>query len=105
MTHHQSALSTLITEVLGDPDTAGDILRRMLEAAMQDAINAEAAAHIGADRYERNQERTTTRNGTRPTTVATPASELDLAIPKMRKGSFSPPCSTPVNASTKPSTR
>lgn len=105
MTHHQSALSTLITEVLGDPDTAGDILRRMLEAAMQDAINAEAAAHIGADRYERNQERTTTRNGTRPKTVATPAGELDLAIPKMRKGSFSPPCSTPVNASTKPSTR
>lgn len=90
MTPHQSALSTLITEVLGDPDTAGDILRRMLEAAMQDAINAEAAAHIGADRYERNQERTTTRNGTRPKTVATPAGELDLAIPKMRKGSFFP---------------
>ena len=91
MTNNQSALSTLIGEVLADPDLAhSDVFRRMLQAGMQDLVEAEAAAKIGAGRYERTPERTTRRNGTRPKTLATPAGEVDLQIPKLREGSFFP---------------
>ena len=45
---------------------------------------------IGAQRYERTPQRTNRRNGTRPKTVATTAGEVELAIPKLRTGSFFP---------------
>src|SRR5690606_35845574 len=51
---------------------------------------AEAAAVIGAARFERSNERTTHRNGTRPKTITTTAGQLDLRIPKLRQGSFFP---------------
>lgn len=92
MTHQsQSALSTLITELLTDPDLSHDqVFRRLLQAGMQDLIETEASARIGADRYERAASRTTHRNGTRPKQLETPAGELDLLIPKLREGSFFP---------------
>ena len=91
MTHNQSALTTLITEVLADPDLAhSDVFRRMLQAGLQDLIDAEATVRIGAAPHERTPGRTTRRNGTRPKTLATPAGEVALAIPKLREGSFFP---------------
>ena len=49
MTQYQSALSTLIGEVLADPDLAHqDVFRRMLQAGLQDLVDAEATAKIGA---------------------------------------------------------
>ena len=91
MTQYQSALTTLIGEVLADPDLAhSDVFRRMLQAGLQDLVDAESTAKIGAARYERTSERTTRRNGTRPKVLATPAGEVDLAIPKLREGSFFP---------------
>lgn len=91
MTQSQSALSTLITELLTDPDLSHDqVFRRLLQAGMQDLIDTEAAARIGADRYQRTEARTTHRNGTRPKQLQTPAGELDLLIPKLREGSFYP---------------
>jgi len=91
MTQNQSALTTLISEVLADPALAhSDVFRRMLQAGLQDLVDAEATVKIGADRYERTSERTTRRNGTRPKMLATPAGEVDLAIPKLREGSFFP---------------
>ena len=91
MPSHQWAVSTLIREVLADPDLA----RRASSAAcpragLQDLVDAEAAAVIGAQRYERTPQRTNRRNGTRPKTVATTAGEVELAIPKLRTGSFFP---------------
>ena len=88
---NQSAVSTLIREVLADPDLAHDeVFRRLLQAGLQDLVDAEAAAVIGAQRYERTPHRTNRRNGTRPKTVATTAGEVELAIPKLRTGSFFP---------------
>ena len=88
---NQSAVSTLIREVLADPDLAHDeVFRRLLQAGLQDLVDAEAAAVIGAQRYERTPQRTNRRNGTRPKTVATTAGEVELAIPKLRTGSFFP---------------
>jgi putative transposase len=62
----------------------------MLQAGLQDLIEAEATATIGAARYERSEDRSTRRNGSRKKTLATPSGEVDLAIPKLRKGSFFP---------------
>ena len=91
MPSHQWAVSTLIREVLADPDLAHDeVFRRLLQAGLQDLVDAEAAAVIGAQRYERTPERTNRRNGKRLKTVATTAGEVELAIPELRTGSFFP---------------
>lgn len=91
MTHHQSALSSLLQELLEDPSLAHEeVFRRLLQAGMQDLIEVEASARVGAGRYERSDERVTRRNGARPKILATPAGQLELAIPKLREGSFFP---------------
>lgn len=91
MAQPNSAVSTLINQVLADPNLAhSDVFRQMLQAGLQDLIEAEATATIGASRYERTEDRTTRRNGTRKKTLATPSGDVDLQIPKLRKGSFFP---------------
>jgi hypothetical protein len=65
-------LTTLNGEVLTDPDLAhSDVFRPVLQAGLQDRINAEATARIGAALHERTPERTTRRNITRPKTPVT----------------------------------
>ncbi|MFC9331450.1 transposase [Kitasatospora sp. NPDC057015] len=53
-------------------------------------IEAEATARIGGQWNEHTDTRTTFRNGHRDKTLATAAGDLDLAIPKLRAGSFLP---------------
>ena len=67
-----------------------DLVRTLAEWAAQQLIDAEAATRIGADPYERVDTRVTHRNGTRPRTLTTKAGDLELAIPKLRRGSFFP---------------
>lgn len=91
MTHHQSALSSLLQELLDDPSLAHEeLFRRLLQAGLQDLIDAEATVRVGADRYQRSEQRVTRRNRTRVKNLATPAGQLELAIPKLREGSFFP---------------
>ncbi len=71
------------------------VFRRLLQAGLQDLVDAEASAVIGADRYERTERRTNRRNGTRAKRLATTAGEVDLAIPKLRTGSFFPSLLSP----------
>lgn len=58
--------------------------------SVQELIEAEAAALIGAALFERTSDRRTHRNGTRPRTLTTASGNLDLKIPKLRAGSFFP---------------
>jgi putative transposase len=67
-----------------------DLLRRVLEHAMQRLIDAEAAAHIGAAPHERALTRTTYRNGHRERILDTGSGRLELQIPKLRSGSLFP---------------
>jgi transposase-like protein len=67
-----------------------NLLRRVLEHAMQRLIDAEAAAHIGAGPHERASTRTTYRNGHRERILDTGSGRLELQIPKLRTGSFFP---------------
>jgi putative transposase len=72
---------------------AGDLsdpIRSSLEWVLQQLIEAEATAFIGAAPHERTATRTTQRNGHRPRLVSTTAGDVELKIPKLRTGSFFP---------------
>ena len=67
-----------------------DTIRTSLEWILQQLIEAEATAVIGAGPNERTETRTTQRNGHRARLLSTPAGDVELAIPKLRQGSFFP---------------
>ena len=73
MTHDHSALLTQL-DALKSADP-GSVFAELIRAGLQALIDAEATASLGAGRYERTEERTTYRNGTRPKTVATTSGE------------------------------
>jgi putative transposase len=84
----QSALSELL-----DAFRAGDgvdLIRDAVRLVLQELIELEATREIGAARYERTETRTTERNGARPRLLSTQAGDVELRIPKLRKGSFFP---------------
>ena len=66
------------------------LIREAVELVLQELIEAEAAEAIGAGRYERSDTRVTERNGHRSRLLATQAGDVELKIPKLRKGSFFP---------------
>ena len=66
------------------------LIREAVELVLQELIEAEAAEAIGAGRYERSEMRVTERNGHRSRLLATQAGDVELKIPKLRKGSFFP---------------
>ena len=84
----QSALLDLLAQLKLTDVT--DRIRVATETLYQELIDAEATAFIGASPFERSEERTTHRNGTRPRVLTTTAGELDLKIPKLRAGTFFP---------------
>jgi transposase-like protein len=57
---------------------------------VQELMEAEVSAQIGAERYARTEERTTQRNGYRTRPWDTRVGTLELAIPKLRQGSYFP---------------
>src|ERR687890_1215864 len=67
-----------------------DLIRESVRLVMQDLIETEATERVGAGRYERSESRVTDRNGSRPRLVATQAGDVELRIPKLRRGSFFP---------------
>src|SRR3954462_3909654 len=67
-----------------------NLVRESVRMVMQELIETEPSELVGAGRYERTDARVTDRNGSRPRLVATQAGDVELAIPKLRKGSFFP---------------
>jgi transposase-like protein len=67
-----------------------ELVRTLAQRILQELIEAEATARIGAEPGEHTDSRTTWRNGLRERTLTTQAGDLDLAIPKLRTGSFFP---------------
>jgi len=84
----QSALLDLL-EALKTAD-GGELMRRMLAMMLQQLIDAEAAAVIGAGPHERSAARTTQRNGTHDKVLTTGVGDVSVRIPKTRTGSFFP---------------
>ena len=67
-----------------------DLLRQMLTTFMNTLMSAEADAVCGAPYGESAPERTNVRNGYRHRDFDTRAGTLDVAIPKLRNGSYFP---------------
>jgi putative transposase len=78
--------------VLADRLTAThpDVLRELLSTFIHTLLDAEADALCGADYGKRSTERTNQRNGYRQSQFDTRTGSLDLAIPKLRQGSYFP---------------
>ncbi len=83
-----SDLSELLDAVRAGGDL--DVIRRSVEYVLQALIEAEAAEVVGAGRHERSENRTNQRNGRRERLLSTKAGDVELSIPKLRKGTFFP---------------
>ena len=70
------------------PET--DVLRQAVRRFAHELMDAEVTAQIGADAYERSDERVAQRNGHRMRRWDTRVGTMDLAIPKLRTGSYFP---------------
>ncbi len=81
-------LSTFVGKLLEEQD--GDVLREGVRVLAQALMETEVAGLIGAERYERSGERGTYRNGYRLRTWDTRVGTIELAIPKLRTGSYFP---------------
>ena len=66
-----------------------DGLAKLLEAVLNQILEAQATESIGADKHERSEERQCYRNGYRPRTLYTRVGPVTLQVPQTRDGSFS----------------
>ena len=73
-----------------DGSSAGELIPELARHGLQQLIELELAAFLGADWHERTEERLGHRNGYRPRTLTTQVGDLALQIPKLRAGSFLP---------------
>ena len=67
-----------------------DFLRESVRVLAQALMEAEVSAQIGAEHGERTPQRTTHRNGYRPRDWDTRVGTIELAVPRVRSGSFLP---------------
>lgn len=88
VTLSQSDLFELLDALRAGGDL--DIIRKSVELVLQALIEVEATEVIGAGSYERSASRTNQRNGHRTRLLSTKAGDVELAIPKLRRGSFFP---------------
>ena len=90
MARHDDA--SLLSDVLDTVANDGlkELLRDVVRDALQGLIEEELTSAIGAAKHERTETRTAQRNGSRDRLVSTPAGDVELKIPKLRKGSFFP---------------
>ena len=84
----QSALLEVL-EALKAADV-DDRIRAAAQTIYQALIEAELSSVIGAEPHQRTPNRVNQRNGHRPRVLTTTAGDLELAIPKLRVGSFFP---------------
>jgi putative transposase len=80
-----SALASLL-----DGSTAGELIPEQARHGLQQLIELEVAAVLGADPHERSEERSGHQNGSRPRLLTTQVGDIPLSIPKLRSGSFFP---------------
>ena len=67
-----------------------DFLREGVRVLAQALMEAEVSAQIGAEHGERTPQRPTHRNGYRPRDWDTRVGTIELAVPRVRSGSFLP---------------
>jgi hypothetical protein len=86
--HHPIDVEKLLEEQLAT--ASPDLLRGLLSTFIQALMSAEADALCGAGYGERSAQRSNRRNGYRPRDFDTRVGTIDVAIPKLRRGSYFP---------------
>jgi putative transposase len=76
-----AAMQAVLTD---DPD----FLRDLVTHVIQEILETEMTAHLGAEPYERTESRTGQRNGSRPRQLQTRVGTLTLRVPQDRAGTF-----------------
>ena len=82
------SLDELVRKLMGDEHA--DVLRETLAWFVGELMEAEVTTQIGAARHEKSAARLTHRNGYRERRWRTRAGEIELAIPRLRAGSYFP---------------
>ncbi|MCB2413159.1 IS256 family transposase [Demequina sp. TTPB684] len=78
--------------VLGNllSDASPDMMRQLLQTMINALLSADADAVIGAEWGQASLERTAQRNGYRHRPLDTRAGTIDVAVPKLRSGTYFP---------------
>ncbi|TQM37034.1 IS256 family transposase [Pseudonocardia cypriaca] len=85
--HHIEVTELLEQQLQG---ASPDLLRQMIASLANAMMSAQADQACGADYGERSQERVNRRNGYRAREWDTRAGTVELAVPKLREGSYFP---------------
>lgn len=64
------------------PSSLGELIHARVRRAIEEAVEAELAAALGAPRYERTEERRGYRNGSRERTLSGPTGPAELTLPR-----------------------
>ena len=85
---HRMTAAQLANKLLADDHP--DVVRESVAWMVAELMDAEVAAQVGAEHGERSSDRVTHRNGYRPRAWDTRVGEIELAIPRLRTGSYFP---------------
>jgi transposase-like protein len=85
---HRMTADEVVSQLLSEEHA--DFLRESLRWMVAQLMEAEVTELVGAAHGERTPDRATHRNGYRPRRWDTRAGELELQIPKLRRGSYFP---------------
>ncbi len=88
MTDQRMALLARLEQAAGSSEP--DVVREALRWAIEELMEAEVTDRLGAGLHERTPERLGQRNGHRPRLFDSRVGALELAIPKLRTGSYFP---------------
>ena len=80
--------ATVLGEALSD--ASPDLMRHLLQTMINALLSADADAVVGAEWGERSESRIAHRNGYRHRNLDTRAGTIDVAVPKLRSGTYFP---------------
>lgn len=80
---------TLDADQVKDLFAGDDPMRLLLEQVLNQILEEEMTEHLGAERYQRTDERRAYRNGYRSRRLTTRVGTMVLHVPQTRDGSFS----------------
>lgn len=89
MTQIHVTLDSEILHGLFSSTGKDEAFAKLLESILNQVLKAQAAEQVGAERYERTEDRNGYRNGFRMRNMTTRVGTVELQIPRLRDGKFS----------------
>lgn len=89
MAQYQITVDSEVLHQLFLGNSRDEGMKQLMEAVVNQVLQAQMTEQLAAERYERNDERRGYRNGTYPHQLSTRVGKLTLRVPRMRDGKFS----------------